>query len=62
LENKYDLAEYLHVSEDKIEVIYNPIDKEKIDKLKSEEISEKLKNKIQGKRVLITTGRLVGKK
>ena len=62
LENKYDLAEYLHVPEEKIKVIYNPIDKEKIEKMKSEEISEELKNKIQGKRVLITTGRLVGKK
>ncbi|MFA7717369.1 MAG: glycosyltransferase [Candidatus Absconditabacterales bacterium] len=62
LENKYDLAEYLHVPEEKIIVIYNPIDKERIEKMKSEEISEELKNKIQGKRVLITTGRLVGKK
>ena len=46
MENKYDLAEYLHVPENKIEVVYNPVDKEKIKKMRLEEISDELQQKI----------------
>lgn len=58
-ENKYELVKYLKVSENKIEVIYNPIDIEKIKKLKHEDIGEDLEKKIKGKKVFITTGRLI---
>lgn len=62
LENKYDLADYLHVPEDRIEVLYNPLDTEKIEQMKWEPISDDLKNILSWKKVFITTGRLVGKK
>lgn len=61
-ENKYELAKYLKISEKKIEVIYNPIDLEKIEKLKHEDIGEHLRDKIKGKKVFITTGRLIPSK
>ena len=63
MENKYDLAEYLHVPENKIEVVYNPVDKEKIKKMRLEEISDELQQKIAWKKkVFITTWRLVWQK
>lgn len=62
LENKYDLAEYLHISDDKIQVIYNPVDKEKIKNMRIEPLSHEFKQKITGKRVFITTWRLVWQK
>jgi len=62
LENKYDLAEYLHINEDKIEVLYNPIDKERIKKLKQEHVPENIKKQLIWKKVFITTGRLVWQK
>jgi len=58
-ENKYVLAKYLNIAEDKIKVIYNPIDKEKIEKIKHEDIPEDIKNIIKGKKVFITTWRLI---
>ena len=62
LENKYDLTEYLHINEEKIEVIYNPINKEIIHKLKKEPVEENILEKIKGKKVFITTWRLIWKK
>lgn len=64
MENKYDLAEYLNISEDRIEVKYNPIDTEKIEKLKNEDIPEeiKIKLKTKWKKVFITTWRLIWQK
>nr|MDD3719884.1 glycosyltransferase [Candidatus Gracilibacteria bacterium] len=61
-ENKYHLAEYLNIELDKIFTIYNPIDIEKIEKLKNEVIEEDLLNKIKGKQVFITVGRLIKSK
>lgn len=62
LENKYDLAEYLHITEDKIDVLYNPIDKEKIEKLRQETIPDDIQKRIIWKKVFITTWRLVRQK
>lgn len=62
MENKYDLTEYLHISEHKIEVMYNPIDKEKIDILKNEKIDDVVLQKIKNKKVFITTWRLIWQK
>lgn len=62
MENKYNLAEYLHISDDKIEVIYNPIDKKKMDILKNEKIDDILLQKITNKKVFITTWRLISQK
>ncbi len=61
-ENKYDLAKYLNISEDKIDVWYNPIDKEKIKILSKEKIDDALQDKIKNKKVFITTWRLVWQK
>jgi len=47
MENKCDLAEYLHISESKIEVIYNPINKEKIKKMRFEELPDTINKRIQ---------------
>jgi len=58
-ENKYDLAEFLKISEDKIEVRYNTIDKEKIIKLSEEDLDDEISRKIKNKKVFITTWRLV---
>lgn len=62
MENKCDLAEYLHISESKIEVIYNPIDKEKIKKMRFEELPDTINKRIQWKKIYITTWRLVWQK
>lgn len=58
LENKYELADFLGVSERTIEVVYNPIDKESIQKLKKEKIEIDLQQKIKNKKVFVTTGGL----
>ena len=58
-ENKYDLAKFLNISEDKIEVRYNPIDKERIKKLSKENLDDEILGKIKNKKVFITTWRLV---
>lgn len=58
-ENKYDLARFLKISEDKIEVWYNPIDKEEIKKLSEEKLDDEISRKIQDKKVFITTWRLI---
>ena len=58
-ENKYDLAKFLNISEDKIEVRYNPVDKEKIKKLSEEKIDDEISRKTKDKKVYITTWRLV---
>ena len=58
-ENKFDLARFLKISEDRIEVWYNPIDKEKIKKLSEEELDDKFLEKLKGKKVFITTWRLI---
>ncbi len=62
IENKYDLAKYLSIPEDKIEVKYNPIDKDKIISLKNEEIDGNIQWKIKWKKIFITTWRLVWQK
>ena len=61
-ENKYDLAKFLKISEDKIEVLYNPIDKWKIKKLSEENVENDILEKINNKKVFITTWRLVWQK
>lgn len=61
-ENKMELAKFLNISEKKIEVLYNPIDKEEIQKLKEEKIEDTLLKKIYNKKVFITVSRLVYKK
>ena len=58
-ENKYDLLKFLNISEDKIEVRYNPVDKEKIKKLSEENLDDEILKKIENKKVFITTWRLV---
>lgn len=62
LENKYDLAKYLDIPEHKIEVLYNPLDKEKIARDKLEPIENRLIEKLVWKKVFITTGRLISTK
>lgn len=62
LENKYDLAEFLQIPLEKVEVVYNPLNKEKIKMQKKEPVDQKILEKIKNKRVFITTGRLVWQK
>ncbi len=61
-ENRYDLAHFLHVPLSKIRTIYNPVDVEKIEKLKYEKIDDDILHKIEWKRVFVTTWRLVRQK
>lgn len=61
-ENKYDLAKYLKIDLNKIKTIYNPIDIEKIEKLKNEKIDTELTSKVKDKKVFITVWRLVWQK
>ncbi|MBP9779290.1 glycosyltransferase [Candidatus Gracilibacteria bacterium] len=58
-ENRYDLAKYLSIPIDKITTLYNPINIEDIEKLKTEPLEKEILEKIHGKRVFITVGRLV---
>ena len=61
-ESKIDLVHFLNISEDKVDVMYNYIDKEEIKLLKNEEIDRDILDKLKNKRVFITTGRLVFQK
>jgi glycosyltransferase involved in cell wall biosynthesis len=61
-ENKYTLADYLGISFDRIQVLYNPLDIDKIASLCIEELSLDIKNHIQGKKVFITHARLIKSK
>lgn len=58
---KEDLVEFFKINEEKIEVIYNFYDLEKIKKMSSEGIEENYK-KIYEKKVIINTGRLIYQK
>ncbi len=58
-ENRFDLARYLHISLEKIVTVYNPIDEVKIHTQVEWQISEEIRVRLQGKKVFITTGRLV---
>ena len=58
-ENKYDLANFLKIPKDKIEVRYNPIDKVKIRNLSKENLDAEFLERIKNKKVFITTWRLV---
>ena len=61
-ENSYDLTKYLKISENKIQVIYNKINKNEFDKLKRERIDKNLAKEIKNKNVFITVGRLIKQK
>ena len=61
-ECKMDLVRLLHISEDKVEVVYNYIDREEINSLKSEGIDKDILDKLKNKKVFITTGRLAFQK
>ena len=61
-ENRHDLAAYLGIPEQKIEVVYNTIDEEKIRSLSREALEDELQKKIRNKRVYITVGRLIKEK
>lgn len=61
-ENKYDLWEFLNINLEKIITIYNPIDLEKIEKLKNEKIEKDLEEKLRWKKVFTTVWRLVWQK
>lgn len=57
-ENKFDLVNFLKISEDKIDVWYNPVDKEMIKELSWEKVEENILAKVKNKKVFITTWRL----
>ena len=61
-ENRHDLAAYLGIPEQKIEVVYNTIDEEKIRSLSREALEDELQKKIKNKRVYTTVGRLIKEK
>ena len=61
-ENGHDLTAYLGIPEQKIEVVYNAIDEEKIMLLSREALEDELQKKIRNKRVYITVGRLIKEK
>lgn len=61
-ENRQDLACYLDIPEQKIEVVYNSIDEEKIMLLSGESLEDRLQKKMRNKRVYITVGRLIKEK
>ena len=61
-ENRHDLAAYLGIPEQKIEVVYNTIDEEKIRSLSREALEDELQKKIRNKRVYTTVGRLIKEK
>jgi N-acetylgalactosamine-N,N'-diacetylbacillosaminyl-diphospho-undecaprenol 4-alpha-N-acetylgalactosaminyltransferase len=58
-ENRYDLAKYLNLPIEKIITLYNPINIDDIEKLKTEHLEKEILEKIQWKRVFITVWRLV---
>lgn len=57
-ENKYELVKFLHISEDKVKVSYNPIDNKRIETLSNEKVSDDLQNILNGKKIFVTTWRL----
>lgn len=57
-ENRYDLAEFLHIPIDRIATVCNPISLMEIEQKKQEPVEEWIVEKIRNKRVFITTGRL----
>lgn len=61
-ENRYSIAEFLHFPLDRVEILYNPVDKEKIKMLQQEKLDEDVIKKITWKKVFITTWRLVWQK
>lgn len=61
-ENKYDLAVYLEINENKIIAIHNPVNFKKIEILKKENPDKKLLKIIEWRKVFITVGRLVWQK
>jgi len=61
-ENYYMTQDLLNIDENKIEVIYNPVDLDKIWVLKNEKIDKKISDKLLKKRVFITVWRLVWQK
>lgn len=61
-ENKYDLAKFLNINLEKIEVIYNPLNTNKISQLKNVIIEDEILKKINWKKVFITVWRLVWQK
>ena len=58
-ENKYDLENFLNIHENKIDVRYNPMDKERIFKLSKEKVEDSTLERIKNKKVFITTWRLI---
>lgn len=61
-ESKMDLLKYLKIDENKVEVLYNYIDKDEIRLLKNEKIGNKFLKNLKNKKVYITTWRLVRQK
>ncbi|MEX2684171.1 MAG: glycosyltransferase, partial [Candidatus Sigynarchaeota archaeon] len=56
---KYEIVKEFHVNPSRVYVLYNPIDLEQIELLKKEPLNQLLLNRISGKKVFITMGRLV---
>lgn len=61
-ENKYDLAKYLKINPTNIEVIYNPINPEKIEELKVDPLEKCICAKSENDKVFITVSRLIKSK
>ena len=61
-ENKYDIASYLHIPVEKVEVLYNTIDNKLIAQQRTESREERLNEVCKGKMVFVTTGRLIPSK
>lgn len=61
-ENKHSLAQYLKIDEEKISVIYNPLNNDAIDEKKREDISSELLQRITWRKVFITVARLIRSK
>lgn len=57
-ENRYDLAEFLHISIDRIVTLYNPISMAEIEQKRKESAEDWILEKTKGKKVFVTTGRL----
>lgn len=62
IENKEDIADYLSIPKHKIELTHNPIDKEKMTLEAKESVEKSILQKIQSKKIFITTGRLIASK
>ena len=57
-ENRHDIAQYLDISLDQVQTIYNPIDLTEVKRLSSEPIDPSLTQSASGKKIYITVGRL----